>query len=183
MIPAGVSCSVLSDGILRVGATLRRCWRRGMAERIIPDDRSIKCVAVRCRPGLMLSCLLWFSTSSEALPFLSRGWELKALRALPFIKGWGCHTSLGPVSSLNQGFMLYSSASRFQNWVTWNCHVTETGEISLCQCFIMSHTWVTWRRTSSFLSSRSLYHIPKHWIQPPVAEKNIACSCPLSLHW
>lgn len=53
-----------------------------MAERIIPDDRSIKCVAVRCRPGLMLSCLLWFSTSSEALPFLSRGWELTALRAL-----------------------------------------------------------------------------------------------------
>lgn len=87
-IPAGVSCSVLGDGILRVGATLRRCWRRGMAERIIPDDRSIKCVAVRCRPGLMLSCLLWFSTSSEALPFFkprlgARGAE----SAVPFIKG------------------------------------------------------------------------------------------------
>lgn len=67
------SCSVLSGGILHVGTTLRCCWQRREAERIIPDDRGIKCVAGRWRPELMLSCLFWFSTSSEAVPSKLRG--------------------------------------------------------------------------------------------------------------
>lgn len=62
------SCSVLSGGILHVGTMLCCCWRWREAERIIPDDRGIKCVAGRWRPELMLSCLFWFSTSSEAVP-------------------------------------------------------------------------------------------------------------------
>lgn len=108
------SCSVLSSGILCVGAMLCCCsWRWREAERIIPDDRGIKCVAVRWRPELMLSCLFWFSTSSEAVPSKLRMGAHSTQSVVPFIKGWGCHTSLGPVSSLNQGFMLYSSSSAF----------------------------------------------------------------------
>lgn len=61
-------CSVLSGGILHVGIMLCCCWQWREAERIIPDDRGIKCVAGRWRPELALSCLFWFSTSSEAVP-------------------------------------------------------------------------------------------------------------------
>jgi len=62
-----LSRSVPSGGILHVGTMLLCCWQRREAERIIPDDKGIKCVAGRWRPELMLSCLFWFSTGSEAV--------------------------------------------------------------------------------------------------------------------
>lgn len=133
-------CSVLSGGILHVGAMLCCCWRWREAERIIPDDRGIKCVAGRWRPELVC-----FGSAPVQKQSLLSWVEARSTQSVvPFIKGWGCHTSLGPVSSLNQSFMLYCFAPAFKTESLGIYSLLKNWQIfSICQCFIMSHIWAT----------------------------------------
>lgn len=146
-------CSVLSGGILHVGIMLCCCWQWREAERIIPDDRGIKCVAGRWRPELVLLSVFGSAPVQKQSPLRWVGAH-RTQSVVPFIKDWGCHTSLGLVSSLNQGFMLCSSLPLvlktewllplLQNWqifsvcqcvynVTYLSHLLKVGKVYVCK--------------------------------------------------
>lgn len=65
---------------------LCRWQRQHGAQRIILDDRGIKCVAGRRGPELERSCLPWFGASSERVPSKLRG-ARSTQSPVPFIKG------------------------------------------------------------------------------------------------